>query len=211
MVCVKWSKCFNIFVNSRRTLIRWGIVMLGVLSLSACVSGIWTGAGLIYDRHSWLIKFNDFKLAADSNRALYKDDYFKCDECLLDVAVFNRDMLLTGHVPSNTMHREATARLNAIPGKRRFFDELVVYRGGDDPVLDSWITAKIRSEILADVSIDPDRFKIVTADQVVFLMGDVDAEQAEKVVAIARECNDVRRVVKLMRYYQLSKIKSVPE
>jgi osmotically-inducible protein OsmY len=204
MVCVKLSKCFNTFVNCRSTFIRGCLGIFGVLSLSACVSGIWTGAGLIYDRHSWYLKFNDFKLGADSNRALYRDDYFKCDECTLDIAVFNQDVLLTGHVPSKTMHHEATARMNAVPGKRRFFDELAVYRGKDDPVLDSWITTKIRSEILADVSIDPDRFKIVTADQVVFLMGDVDAEQAKKVVIIARECNEVRRVVKLMRYYQLA-------
>lgn len=168
------------------------------------MSGLWTGVNVIYDRHSWYIKYEDFKLNADANRALYHDNYFKCDECSLEVAVLNRDLLLTGHVPSRVMSTEAVARMEMLSGKRRFFNQLAVYRGEDDPVLDSWITTKIRSQILADASIDPERFKIVTADQVVYLMGDVDAEQAAKVVEFARECTGVRRVVKLMRYYKLS-------
>ena len=69
-------------------------------------------------------------------------------------------------------------------------------------VEDGWITAKIRIGILQDSSIDPDQFKIVTVDELVYLMGDVIPAQALKVIMISRNCDGVRRVVKLFRYYQ---------
>ncbi len=69
---------------------------------------------------------------------------------------------------------------------------------------DNWITTKIRSKILADSTIDPNDFKVVTADQIVYLMGDVIPEQAAKVIHIARTCTGVKRVVKLFKYYNLS-------
>lgn len=205
MECIKWLKCFSIFVERIPTVVKWFGFLIGVIILNGCVSEILTGANIIYDRHHFYIKLNDFKLAANANRALFADKRFKCDLCAIEIAVFNQDLLMVGHVPSLAMRREAEARIRVIPGKRRFYNELNLYSGiDDDPVLDGWITAKIRSEILADSTIDPNSFKIVTADQIVYLMGDVDATQAEKVILFARDCTGVRRVVKLMQYYRLS-------
>ena len=69
---------------------------------------------------------------------------------------------------------------------------------------DSWITAKIRSQIMTDSEINPRTFKIVTADQVVYLMGDVVSEQADWVISIAKKTSGVLRVVKLLKYYHLT-------
>ena len=174
-----------------------------MLCLNACVSGIWTGANVIYDRHRLSIKFNDFKLAADASRALYHDTYFKCEECDIDIAAFNRELLVTGHLPSYIMSHEAERRLRHLPGKRRYFNQITVSREEDDPVIDAWITAKSRSQIVLDSSIDPERFKVLTASRVVYIMGDVDIEQGEKVVQIAKECAEVKKVQSFLRYYVL--------
>ena len=69
---------------------------------------------------------------------------------------------------------------------------------------DSLITAKIRSQIVADSEINPRAFKVVTSDGVVYLMGDVIPTQADWVVEIARNTAGVLTVVKLFKYYQLS-------
>ncbi len=183
---------------------RFACVGIMSLSLSACISDVWTGASVIYDRHHWYRKVADFHLAASAKRALYVDQRLKCPTCSIGIAVLNGDVLMVGHVPTQALRRVATARIQAIPGKRRFYDELATYNGTSDPILDSWITAKIRSEIISDSSIDPNQFKIVTFDQVVYLMGDVIPEQAEKVVYFARPWSEVKRVVKLFRYYQLT-------
>ena len=70
-------------------------------------------------------------------------------------------------------------------------------------MIDAWITAKIRSQIVLDSSIDPERFKVLTASRVVYIMGDVDIEQGEKVVQIAKECAEVKKVQSFLRYYVL--------
>ena len=179
-------------------------ILLCSLCLSGCISDIWTGANLVYDRHNVYIKIDDFKLNANASRALYHDRVFKRDDCSIELAVLNRDILLVGRVPTEALRQEAYTRIQNVPGKRRLFKQLAVNRTAEDPVLDSWITAKIRSYIFADADIDPHQFKVLTYGQIVYLMGDVVPSQAEKVIRFARECRSVSRVVKLFKYYNLS-------
>ena len=80
-------------------------------ALSGCLSSIWTGANLVYDRHDVYKKLNDYQLLADVNNALYADKLLKCDYCVLDVAVFNGDALVAGHLPFEELLNEARQRL----------------------------------------------------------------------------------------------------
>lgn len=180
------------------------LLALGSMLLAGCISNIWTGANLIYDRHNIYKKISDYQLAANASRALYKDKVFKCQDCSIDIAVFNGDMLLAGSVPSNALRQEAFDRIKTLQGTRRLFNQLAVDRIPDKTLADDWITTKIRSEILADSDIDPHSFKVVTADGIVYLMGDVVPSEARRVIHIARTCDGVKRVVKLFKYYNLS-------
>jgi len=187
--------------------LKW--VFLGWISilLSSCTdlgSGVWTGAMLIYDRHNIYKKLTDYQLGANANRALFHDKLLKCDGCAIDLAVFHRDVLLTGHVPSQALRKEAKARVAAIPGIRRQYTQLAISSGFDNTVQDAWITAKIRSQVIADAKIEPRQFKVVTADRIVYLMGDVMPDQGARVIHVARQTEGVRRVVKLFNYYRLS-------
>lgn len=190
-------------VLNRFFLWRLGVV-LGICLLSSCASQVLTGAGLIYDRHNVYIKLNDFQINAQANRILYQDMLFKYPDTTIEIAVFNRDVLLVGHVPTIALREEAYRRVASIQGIRRLFNELEVGRFLDDNVRDSWITTKIRSHILANSDIDPHQFKVVTSRRVVYLMGDVIPLQATQVINYARQTVGVRRVVKLFKYYNLS-------
>lgn len=186
---------------------KW--IFLGWMSLflSGCAdlsSGIWTGAMLVYDRHNVYKKLTDYQIGADANRALFHDKRFKCDGCAIDLAVFHRDVLLTGHVPTRALRKEANARVAAILGIRKQYNQLAISSGFDNTVQDAWITAKIRSQVIADAKIEPRQFKVVTADRIVYLMGDVMPEQGARVIQVARQTEGVRRVVKLFNYYRLS-------
>ncbi|MDF1756757.1 MAG: BON domain-containing protein [Legionellaceae bacterium] len=191
-------KYSNIFANTGKLF----ALILATLLLNGCWSSAFTGASLIYDRHNIYIKLNDYHLAGKINQEIYKDKLFKCKKCSIDVAVFNRDVLMVGAVPNRKMRAEAVDRVKSISGSRRIFNQIRLYRGRDDPLLDSWITGNIRSKIIADSTIDPHKFKVVTSDRIVYLMGDVRPSQAEKVILFARRCKGVKRVVKLMRYYK---------
>ncbi|MDI1351649.1 MAG: BON domain-containing protein [bacterium] len=169
--------------------------------LSGCLSNMFTGANLVYDRHNVYKKLNDYQLFAAVNNVLSVDKIFRNDQCVLDIAVFNGDILLAGHVPNQAMRDEITRRMRQIHGYRHLFTEVVVSRGPAIGVQDSWITTKIRSQIFADDAIDPNSFKIITSDRIVYIMGDVQPNQAEKVINIARFTNGVIRVVKLLNYF----------
>lgn len=177
--------------------------------LSSCFGGVWTGANLFYDRHTVIHSLNDYELNIHANRALFYDDYFVCAECHLDIAVFNGDILLAGHLETEEMRHEAYKRIEAESGYRRLFKEISIKAIRTNVAKDSWITAKIRSKIIADSEINPRMVKVVTSDQVVYLMGDVIASQADWIIDIAKTTTGVERVVKLFMYYHLSNTQKV--
>ncbi len=172
--------------------------------LTGCISNVWTGVSLVYDRHNVYKTISDFQLAANASRALYKDQIFKGPGCSIDVAIINGDILLAGHVPTAILRQEAFKRVAALDGYRRLFNQLAIGSKTENVLLDDWITMKIRSQIFANADVDPHVFKVVTSEQIVYLMGDVIPKEAQHVIKIARACTGVKRVVKLFKYYNLS-------
>lgn len=172
--------------------------------LSGCLSGVWTGANLFYDRHTIYDSLSDYDLNTRALHALHQNEPFDCPECHIDLAVFNGDILLAGHVETEALREEAYSRVSKVSGYRRLFKRISIDPFRTDLMKDTWITAKIRSQIIADSEINPKSFKVVTSDQIVYLMGDVIPEQSAWVVDIARRTNGVIRVVKLFKYYNLS-------
>ena len=187
------------------------VVLILILSviLSGCLGEVWTGATMVYDRHNVYKQMHDYHLMIEVTNALFTDKKFKTegcgDGCSIDLAIFNGDVLLAGHVPSEDYLNEVNRRLSPIHDYKHLFNEIKVDTHPPSNSQDSWITTKIRSRMFADSSIDPKPFKIVTVDGIVYLMGDVKYDQAEKVVNIARQTDGVVRVVKLMRYFTYEK------
>jgi osmotically-inducible protein OsmY len=181
--------CFTLFI---------GLILI---YLSGCTSSsLWTGASIIYNRHHVYKKIDDYQLYIRVNNALTGDKLFKCPNCALDIAVFNGDVLITGHLPNSQLYAELQPRLNTIKGCRRLFTQVRVNDIPSNMLQDSWITTKIRSQMFADSSIDPNAFKVITSDGIVYLMGDVFLNEAKKVVNIARHTTDVVHVVKVFHY-----------
>lgn len=163
-------------------------------------SSLWTGASLVYDRHDVYKKLDDYRLYVKVNNAIAVDEQLKCNHCVLDIAVFNGDVLVAGHLPNMDLLAELQRRVDKVKGYRRMFQVVRLYDAGSNALQDSWITTKIRSQIFADDSIDPNAFKVVTTDGVVYLMGDVWPNEAARVVHIARSTLGVVHVVKVFKY-----------
>ena len=179
-------------------------MILSSALLSGCISEIWTGASTVYNRHSLYKNLSDFQLGANTNRAVYKDKTFKRKDCVIDIAVLNGDILLAGHVPTAALKAEAIDRVRSLHEYRRLFNQISVGPYNDNRLRDDWITTKLRSKILANSNLDPNSFKVVTSDFIVYLMGDVHPDQARRVIYMARTCSGVKRVVTLFKYYHLS-------
>ena len=120
------------------------------------------------------------------------------------MAVFNGDVLLAGHLPGNKLRNKAEQRLQTLSGYRKLFIQVAISKAVNNGIEDSWITTKIRSKIIADAQIDPTVFKIITSDRIVYIMGDVYPKEAVRVIDIAKRTDGVIRVVKMLKYYNLS-------
>lgn len=185
------------------------LLIIMAFSLTGCVGTLWTGATLLYDRHDVYKKLNDYNLLAEVNKVLAVNRTFNNSSCVLDLAAFNGDILIAGHVPSDELLDELKQRLDKIKNYRRLFIYVSVMQVSSNSVQDSWITAKIRSQIFADDSIDPDTFKIITSDRIVYLMGDVKPDQGAKVIKIARFTSGVEKVVNMMKFFTYQNPKNV--
>ena len=65
---------------------------------------------------------------------------------------------------------------------------------------DSWITTKIKTQMLATKGLQSGSIKVVTENGAVYLMGMVSREQADTSVNIARQVTGVQKVVKIFQY-----------
>lgn len=188
----------NLLKNIRNTAIVIGLACI----LSGCVGGaLWTGASLVYDRHSVYKTLSDYQLNAAVGRALFSDTMFKCKNCAITVSVFKGVILLAGHVPSRDLREEADARVARLKGYAHLSNQLTVKDTPSNGLHDSWITTKIRSKITADSTIDPNSVKITTADGIVYILGEMKVDEAKKVILYARKTAGVQRVVTLLKYF----------
>lgn len=180
------------------------LVLISSCFLTSCMGTVWTGASLVYDRHSVYKKVDDYQLAGEANRILFKDHFFRDRKCFLDMAVFRGDVLVAGHVPNHEIRNVLNQRLSGLTGYHRLFNQVAVNASTGQGLGDSWITASIRSKILSDSTIDPDSFKIVTVDSIVYIMGEARSDQALIVLDLASKTRGVLRVVKVFRTYTLN-------
>ncbi len=177
-------------------------ILIVFSQLAGCVvSSAFTGAKLFYDRHNVYKKMRDHNIALKASNILAREpDYAKSS---IDITVFNRDLLIAGQVPNQEFKDYAQKKLSQLIGVRRFFNQLRVGPNTSvgTKVNDALITAKIRAKIMANDKINPYAFKVVTENGTVYLMGDVQKEQATHVVSIARHVPGVKKVVRALRYF----------
>ncbi|MEP6389340.1 MAG: BON domain-containing protein [Halioglobus sp.] len=121
------------------------------------------------------------------------------DNAHLVVVSFNGYVLLAGQVASEQLKAQATEVVRGVRDVRRIYNELEVASpsSGMTRTSDTWITTKVKSWLLGDTSTEGLRVKVVTENGVVYLMGMVTAEEANRIADAAADIGGVQRVVRL--------------
>lgn len=183
------------------------LFLLGIITcLPACVSTAVSGAQAVYDRHGLQTSFNDHYIAMKVDRAIYwNSDRYKHSN--ISINVFNGIVLLTGQVPTSELHEGLTRLVKSIPEVDKIYNLTIVSEplSTITSISDAWITAKIKSQLIACVDIDPTQIKVVTENGTVYLMGIVYPDQALGAVEMARTTTGVENVVKIFSYLRISK------
>lgn len=117
---------------------------------------------------------------------------------------FNGVILLTGQVPTEELRQLAGATASKINKVRQVHNEIAV--SGTISLVarsnDGWISTKVKSKLLADHSVRGSRIKVVTENGVVYLMGLVTRDEADRAADVARKSNGVQKVVRIFEYIQ---------
>jgi len=97
------------------------------------------------------------------------------------------------------LKNEATKVVRKIQGVRRIYNELEI--GPPSSAItrtsDAWITSKIKTSLLVSSDEQATRIKVVTENGVVYLMGLVSQDEAERIANKAANVSGVKRVVRL--------------
>ncbi|GMG86628.1 BON domain-containing protein [Biformimicrobium ophioploci] len=120
----------------------------------------------------------------------------------VDVTSFNGVVLLTGQVPSNDMRLLAGKTAAEVKNVRQVYNELNIQGGASvlSRSSDLWMTSKVKSVLLANKDIDSGRIKVVTEAGVVYLMGLLTRNEADRAAEATRGVGGVQKVVKAVEY-----------
>lgn len=120
-------------------------------------------------------------------------------EAHVNVTSYNRQVLLTGEVPTAEARQKAEEVVRGVENVASTVNELAVMaatslsqRSGD-----TFITGKVRASLVDARDLTATAFKVVTERNVVYLMGRVTQREATRAAEIARGVSGVHKVVRV--------------
>lgn len=169
------------------------------LLVAAGVATVGTGVAVSQDRRTGGMLVEDQNIESKSNRRIGEK---MGGNLHVNVSSFNRNVLLTGEVPSESAKKEIEQIVKGVEHVRNVLNEIAV-----GPVSsfgsrsnDALITSKVKGRFMDGGKFQINHVKVITEDSVVYLLGIVNADEAGSAVDIARSTNGVRKVVKVFEY-----------
>lgn len=183
------------------------VILLGIsLSLQGCIFVVGAAAGAaavasVYDHRTISKTLDDTKLANQVFEKIGRNPGLRND-CHIEVTAFNGVVLLTGETPTQDYRTQAEDIARSVPNVSRVYNQITIQgpTSSLSRTSDSWITAKIKSQMLANEDLKSGSIKVVTENGTVYLMGIVKQSQADIAVDIARQVSGVQKVVKIFEY-----------
>jgi len=153
------------------------------------------------DRRDTKVIVNDENIESKATNMLYGDSAIN-KKIHVNVTSYNGVVLLSGEVLSEDLQEKVIEIVRNIPDVRVVHNELVVSnltsfesRSGD-----TWITSKVKSQMISDKQLESNFVKVVTENDTVYLMGVVTEKEAKIASQIASNVSGVKRVVTLFEY-----------
>lgn len=128
------------------------------------------------------------------------------DKVHVNVASFNRAVLLTGEVSNESIRGEIEKVAAGVAGVRGVTNEIAV--AGTSALTaranDTFLTSKVKARFVDVNHFNPFHVKVVTENSTVYLLGIVTEAEAKSATEIARTTGGVRKVVRLFEYCKLT-------
>jgi len=172
--------------------------------VTACTNVAVSGAQAIYNHKSLTNNVNDTVIALKATHVLNRPRF---KDTNISIAALNSEVLLSGEVPEDWQKEQAGELVKNVDGVKQVYNMLRIAApaSGLSQASDSWVTAKVKSKIIACRDIDATRIKVVTENGTVYLMGALEPDEAEAAVDIASNTFGATSVVKLFSYIKITK------
>lgn len=197
-----------------RRLIQLSLAIAGLGSLAGCglllVGGTAaTTAVVATDRRSAGEQVDDqtigLRVGSEMNKAFG-------DTARVNGTSYAGRVLLTGDVPNEADRERAQTIVQTIPKVRKIDNYIRV--GDITPISvrtnDTWITSKVKSQLIQTKDIPSRTITITTERGVVYLMGKVTDEEGQRAAIVASSVDGVNKVVKLFQIVSQASIMAEP-
>jgi len=175
-------------------------VLISALLLQGCVAAAVVGTAAVgtkaaTDPRTVGTQVDDSTLELRVNSALNKDEQLK-KEARVNVMAWQGKVLLTGQSPTTDLAAQAKQIAMGVEGTTEVFNEI---RQGQPIGLgtassDTWITTKVRSQLLGSDQVKSSAVKVTTENAEVFLMGSLTEREGKAAADIASRVSGVKHV-----------------
>ena len=175
-------------------------VLISALLLQGCIAAAVVGTAAVgtkaaTDPRTVGTQVDDSTLEVRVNSALSKDAQIK-KEARINVTAYQGKVLLTGQAPDLSLAARAKQIAVGVDGATEVFNEI---RQGQPISLgtsssDTWITTKVRSQLLTTDQVKSSNVKVTTENGEVFLMGLVTDREGRAAADIASRVSGVKHV-----------------
>ena len=174
---------------------RIAAILLAAATLAGCI---------FHDRRSFGSVIDDQNIELSIIDSINRDKELALKNHV-EVVVYNGVVLLIGRTSTTELSARAEQVAMGYQGVRRVVNEIEVGPRIDvgDTTSDKVLSTRVKTGLADIVGIkgfDPTRVNVTTEAGVVYLMGLVTQEEAERVVEIARATPGVQRVVRVFEY-----------
>ncbi|WP_428945056.1 division/outer membrane stress-associated lipid-binding lipoprotein [Pantoea sp. FN060301] len=174
-------------------------VVLTALLLQGCVAAVVGSAAVATktatDPRTMGTQVDDGTLELRVSNALSKDQQIKTDAHIVATA-YQGKVLLTGQAPTSEIASRAKQITMGVDGATEVYNEI---RTGSKVTFgtassDTWITTKIRSQLLGSEQVKSSNVKVTTENGEVFLLGLVTESEAKAAADVASRVSGVKHV-----------------
>ncbi|KFC07339.1 hemolysin [Trabulsiella guamensis ATCC 49490] len=181
-------------------------VLITALLLQGCVAAAVVGTAAVgtkaaTDPRTVGTQVDDGTLELRVNSALSKDEQLK-KEARINVTAYQGKVLLVGQAPNTELASRAKQIAMGVDGATEVFNEI---RQGAPVSIgtassDTWITTKVRSQLLSSDQVKSSNVKVTTENGEVFLMGLVTDREGKAAADIASRVSGVKHVTTAFTY-----------
>lgn len=171
----------------------------GCVPMFAIGTAAGTGAYISEDRRTSGMFIEDEGIELKSTRRIHQQFG---DNVHINVTSYNRLVLLTGEAPTATIKTDIEKLIMGVDNVRKIYNEIAV--AGNTSLAsrsnDTLLTSKVKARFLTERKFQINHVKIVTENEVVYLLGVVTRQEAESAAQITSSTAGVKKVVKVFEY-----------